>query len=82
MNTIQMAAKIYEARDQVKAMWPDRWREVIKGATDHIRTIMKRDSCDEVKATLTIAKVLRDTNDLYSLTFYLAACCEMCEPTP
>lgn len=29
MNAIQIAAKFYEARDTVKALWPQDWRERI-----------------------------------------------------
>lgn len=79
---IQMAAKLYSARDTVRRLWADDWREMIRDQTQVIMTLMEREHCNEIEAMIKACqKAMEQGHDAHTAILFMAACVEMVEPS-
>lgn len=82
-NVVQIAAKLYDARDSMRAFWADKYPEKMQEWKAIIKITAKRDSLDEMHATMKIVQRLqsmdRDTGMSQALAF--AAYVEIVEPS-
>lgn len=81
MNPIQIADKFYEARDTMKALWPQDWREKIAPFISAIHDCSRSFECDELTAVIKISKRLSDEGAASTVILCLAAAAEIMEPS-
>jgi hypothetical protein len=81
-NTIQLAAKFYEARDSAKGIFGDEWPAKFAEYSGYIKVAMTKTGLDEMQATLGIMKRLQANHaGALAQMLVLAACVEMIEPS-
>lgn len=80
---IQLAAKLYDAREVVRTLWGDNYATKIKQYQDFIRAEMAAKNCEELAATMNIVRDLQRDKPDSGMTqmVILAACVEILEPT-
>lgn len=59
MNKVQMAAKIYDARDSMKRLFKDDYPAKMTEYRAYIETSMERNDCDALHAMMHIMKGLQ-----------------------
>lgn len=77
MNSIQMAAKLYECRDSAKTLMGDKYKTEIAKFSALIAAQAKRDGCSELSAATDIAAKVGGFGAVYMLAAYV----ELVEPS-
>ena len=88
MNPVQMAAKLYEARDAVKFLYdhkdPAKYQQVIEEHQGFIRMMMEKEKCGEVAAATKLCRMVQEKypsgGEITQLCL-MAACVEIVEPS-
>lgn len=80
-NPIQMAAKLYDCRDTAKRFFRDDFTDRIKPYREAIIKVMENKKLDVLPAILLISKSETYQSDGMIQLLFLAAACEMIEPS-
>jgi hypothetical protein len=82
-NVMQIAAKLYDARDAMRGLWRDKYGEKIADYQRYIRAGMQKYGCDEMKATMKLVALLQEKEPDSGMqqALVLAAYVEMIEPS-
>lgn len=80
-NAIQIAAKLYEARDAMKSLYGDRFREKVAGWRPIIQAAMRKHGVDEVGAILKLNEALGGRAGGITTLIIMAVAVEMVEPS-
>ena len=82
MNQVQMAAKMYDARDAMKRLFGDKYQAEIAEHQKYIKIQMQSEGVGELKATMRIMTMLQAKlpNSGITQALVLAACVELIEP--
>lgn len=75
-NRVELTAKLYKCHDSATKLFKEKWPEKFENWAVVIHAVMKRDSCQEIEAAITIGKEL----DGFSLMVMLATVAELIEP--
>lgn len=76
-QAVQIAAKLYEARDAMKMLLGVKYAERIRETARHIRQLMEVRKCGELQAALDLATAVQQDGGNPAIVF--AACVEMIE---
>lgn len=82
-NVVQLAAKLYDARDAMRGFWRERYAEKVAEYQGYIRSGMQKYACDEMKATMRLVELLQEKEAGSGMhqALILAAYVEMVEPS-
>lgn len=81
MNTLQMAAKLYDCRDTAKRFFRDDFPDKIKPYQEAITKVMDNKKLEVLPAILLISKSETYQSDGMIQLLFLAAACEIMEPS-
>lgn len=83
MNQIQIAAKMYEARDAMRFLWKETYPSEIAKYQEFIKAQMAKADADALHATMELMQKLQSKFPDSGVTqaMILAACVEMIEPS-
>jgi hypothetical protein len=81
-QTITTAAKMYEARQAVRTLFGDRYKEQIGKWIELLEGIAKDDGITVMQAAIKCAKAATDQYDGRTAVMVIAAATEHAEPTP
>ena len=59
-NAVQIAAKLYDARDTMRGFWREKYAEKVADYQRYIRAGMQKYACDEMKATMNLVALLQE----------------------
>jgi hypothetical protein len=77
MNSVQMAAKLYQCRDSAKTLMGDKYKAEIAKFSELIAAQAKRDGCSELSAATDLAAKAGGFGAVYMLAAYV----ELVEPS-
>lgn len=82
-TAVLITAKFYEARDAMKFLFRDRFKEQCVEYQDYIKRYAAANSLNELKSTMALLKKLQDSDvdNGVSQALLLAAYAELIEPT-
>ena len=81
MNTVQLAAKLYECRDTAKRFFRDSYKDKIKPYTEIIQAVMKANNLEEIPALLRISQTETYNESGFNQMMFMAAVLELIEPS-
>lgn len=83
LNTIQIAAKLYDARDTMRSFWGEKYPEKVEDYKKYILAAMKKYGCDEMKATMKLVELLQEKEQDSGMhqALILASYVEIIEPS-
>lgn len=76
-QAVQIAAKLYEARDAIKMMLGERYQQRVRETARHISQLMQVRKCTVLEAALQIGTAVQQAGDNPAIVF--AAAVEMTE---
>ena len=80
-NEIKITAKLYDCRDTAKRFFRDEFSKRIKPYQTTIKMIMEKEQIDVLPAILFISKTETYQSDGMIQLLFLAAACELIEPS-
>jgi hypothetical protein len=82
-NVVQIAAKLYDARDAMRGFWCERYAEKVADYQQYIRAAMQKYGCDEMQATMKLVALLQEKEPDSGMqqALVLAGYVEMIEPS-
>jgi hypothetical protein len=82
-NVVQIAAKLYDARDAMRGFWRERYAEKVAEYQPYILAAMQKYGCDEMKATMKLVALLqeKEPESWMQQALVLASYVEMIEPS-
>jgi predicted nucleotidyltransferase len=78
---IKITAKLYDCRDTAKRFFKEEFQDKVKPYIYAIRMVMKAKKLNELKALLEISKTPLYQENVMTQMLFLAAVCEMIEPS-
>lgn len=83
MNTVQIAAKLYDARDTMRLFWGDHYLAKVNEWKHYIEQAAVKWQCSEMDALMRLVKLLQEKDPASGMTqaLLLAAYVEMVEPS-
>lgn len=80
-NPIQIAAKLYDARDAMKELYGARFDAVTKEYKEHLQAFATRNKVSVTDAALTLARELERAGHGSGIPLLLASAVELVEPS-
>ena len=78
---IKAAAKFYECRESMKRLLGSEFEERITPYIEVIKSVMEKKGIDEIPALLEISKSVTYNESVIVQAMFIAATCELIEPT-